>query len=59
MTPDEQRALDLQAHFEFKDLSPGEQQRIQADIASMWAQIPSHLHEKAKNIKEWKRVHGG
>jgi hypothetical protein len=59
MTPDEQRALDLQKHLEFKDLSPGEQQRINADIASMWAQIPAHLHEKAKNVKEWKRVHGG
>lgn len=51
--------LDLQKHLQFKDLSPQEQQRLESDIASMWAQIPPHLHEKAKNVKEWKRVHGG
>jgi hypothetical protein len=59
MTPEEQRLLDLQAHFQFKDLSPQEQQKIESDISDMWRQIPVHLHEKAKDIKGWKQIHGG
>ena len=50
LTPQEQQLFDKQQHYEFSELSTGEQQQLKGEIDSMWSQIPAHLQEKARNL---------
>jgi hypothetical protein len=49
-TPQEQALLDKQQHYDFGELSQGEQQKLKGELDSMWEQIPTHLQEKARNL---------
>jgi len=50
LTPQEQQLFDKQQHYEFGELSTGEQQQLKSEIDSMWGQIPAHLQEKARSM---------
>jgi len=50
MTPKEQATFDAQQHYTFRDLAPGEQAKLNTELASMWSQIPTHLREKARKL---------
>ena len=50
LTPQEQALLDKQQHVEFSELSAGEQRRLQAEVDSLFGQIPAHLQQKAKDM---------
>lgn len=49
-TPQEQALLDRQQHYAFSDMAKEEQQQLQAEVDSMWGQIPQHLQDKAKTL---------
>ena len=50
MTPKEQAALNTQRQARFRDLSPGEQTKLHAEIDAMWAGIPEHVRGKALKL---------